>query len=83
MWFRKRSKPSSPRGSEVPTPDAAAVAEARRTPNGWVYAIDGLADPEGAVPPERIRGAWKVNARGEIEGGFISNPNYRPLGGAE
>jgi len=44
--------------------------------------MDGVADRNGAVPPERIRGAWKVNAKGEIEGEFIPNVNYRPLGGA-
>jgi hypothetical protein len=66
---------------DVPTPTAAAIAEAKQNPNGWVYAIDGIADPNGAVPPDRIRGAWKVNANGEIEGDFIPNPNYRPLGG--
>lgn len=42
--------------------------------------MDGITDPDGAVPPERIRGAWKVN--GAIEGEFIPNPNYRPPGGA-
>lgn len=63
-------------------PDAAAIAEAKRNPNGWVYAMDGIADPNREVPPERIRGAWKVNAKGEIEGEFTPNPNYRPLGRA-
>jgi hypothetical protein len=83
MWLKKLfSKPSPPPPSDGPTPDAAAIAEAKRNPNGWVYAMDGIADPNGAVPPERIRGAWKVNANGEIEGEFMPNPNYRPLGGA-
>jgi len=73
------TSPSSPVDGAPPL-TAAAIEEARRNPNGWVYAIDGVADPNGAVPPERVRGAWKVNARGEIEGGFIPNPNYRPVG---
>lgn len=83
MWFKKLfSKPLPAPRSAVPTPDAAAIAEAKRNPNGWVYALDGIADPNGVVPPERIRGAWKVNANGEIVGDFMPNPNYKPPDGA-
>ena len=80
MWLKKLFSKSSllPR-SDIPTPDASVIAEAKRSANGWVYAMDGITDPNGEVPPERIRGAWKVNANGEIEGEFIPNPNYRPL----
>jgi hypothetical protein len=82
MWpkklFPKRSSPAVASG-QIPTVTPAVIAEARRKPNGWVYAMDGITDPNGAVPPERIRGAWKVNANGEIEGEFIPNPNYRPV----
>jgi hypothetical protein len=59
-----------------PTPEA--IAEAKRTPNGWVYAIEGNFKPSDAVPSEAIRGAWKVNDAGEIEGEFTPNPNYVP-----
>jgi hypothetical protein len=59
-----------------PTPEA--IAEAKRNPNGWVYVIEGNFKPNDAVPPEAIRGAWKVNDAGEIEGDFILNPNYVP-----
>ena len=77
MWLKKLfAKPSPAPKATVPTPDAAAVAEAKQNPNGWVYAMDGIADPKGAVSPERIRGAWKVNANGEIEGEFIPNPAF-------
>jgi hypothetical protein len=85
MWFKMFFSKSSPATSEspsIPTITPAVMAEAKRQPNGWVYAIDGISDPAVAVPPERIRGAWKVNASGEIEGEFIPNPNYRPLGRA-
>ena len=83
MWLKKLfAKPTPLPQVVAPTLTAAAVAEARQNPNGWVYAMDGVADPNGAVPPERIKGAWKVNAKGEIEGEFIPNPNYRPLGEA-
>ena len=57
-----------------PTEDA--IAEARLNPGGWVYAIDGEYDPNGAVPPEAIKGAWKVDENGKITGEFIPNPNY-------
>jgi hypothetical protein len=57
-----------------PTPEA--IAQAKLIPNGWVYAIEGDFKPEDAVPPEAIRGAWKVNKTGETEGEFIPNPNF-------
>lgn len=59
-----------------PTP--AAHEEAKRNPNGWVYAIDGTFGPDEAVPPECIAGAWKVDAAGKITGEFMPNPNYKP-----
>jgi hypothetical protein len=57
-------------------PDAL-VTEARNRPGGWVYEIVGDHGPDDAVPPAAIRGAWKVNDHGEIEGDFIPNPNFR------
>jgi hypothetical protein len=59
-----------------PTPEA--VAEAKNNPNGWVYAIDSRYDRNGSVPPEAVKGAWRVNADGEIVDDFIPNPNYVP-----
>jgi hypothetical protein len=70
-WF-KRSKASQP--SLQPPP--AAIEEASRTPNGWVYAIEGDFGDD-AVPPDAIKGAWKVDAEGKIVGDFIPNLNYR------
>jgi hypothetical protein len=81
LW--KVDKEGGAAGPANPTITPALIAEAKRQPNGWVYAIDGVSDPNGAVPPERIRGAWKVNANGEIEGEFIPNNKYRPPDGAE
>ena len=54
-----------------------AREEAKLNPDGWVYAIDGQYDPEGAVPPEAMQGAWKVDQNEEIVGGFIPNSNYK------
>ena len=53
-----------------------ARAEAKANPGGWVYAIDGGRDPNGAIPREFIQGAWRVDEIGEIVGEFIPNPNY-------
>ena len=58
-------------------PPQSAVKEALNYPNGWVYEIDEPYKNKEAVPPEAIRGAWKVNDKGIIEGDFIPNPNYR------
>jgi hypothetical protein len=57
-----------------PSPDA--IAEAKQNPGGWVYAIEGDYHPEDAVPPQAIRGAWKVDENGVITGDFIPNPNF-------
>jgi hypothetical protein len=61
------------------SPEALA-AEARSRPGGWVYEIVGDYSPDDAVPPRAIRGAWKVDDQGEIEGDFVPNPNFRPSG---
>lgn len=53
-------------------------ASARRQPGGWLYAVDPEYDPEGAVPPQGIVGAWRVDDRGEITGEFTHNPTYVP-----
>lgn len=52
--------------------------EAKRNPNGWVYAIEGNFGPNDVVPPEAIAGAWKVDASGNIvKGSFMPNPNFK------
>jgi hypothetical protein len=57
---------------------AALLAEARKQPGGWVYEIDPRFDPLGAVPPEGIKGAWKVGLDGLPTGEYQPNPSYRP-----
>jgi len=59
------------------TPTLEETKEAKSQPDGWVYRISGEYDPDGAIPPEAIVGAWKVDGLGEIEGQFIPNPNYK------
>jgi hypothetical protein len=58
------------------TPTKAAIEEAKKHPNGYVYVIDKAFDNDENVPPSAIKGAWKVNEFGEITGEFIENPNY-------
>lgn len=57
-----------------PTKDA--IEQAKKNPNGWVYVLDKSFDKEENVPSEAIKGAWKVNSKGNIVGDFIPNPNY-------
>ena len=57
---------------------AGLVAEAKNTPGGYVYEIVGDYGPNDQVPPTAIRGAWKVDDHGEIEGDFIPNENFVP-----
>ncbi len=67
--FKGLSKPDE-------KPHTGEIEEARRTPNGYVYRIAGNFAPDEAIPGDAIVGAWKVNARGEIEGKFILNDKY-------
>lgn len=55
----------------------ALVAEAKSRPGGWVYEIVGDYQHDDAVPPEAIRGAWKVDGEGQIVGDFMPNPNFQ------
>jgi hypothetical protein len=59
-------------------PTIRAMAEAKLNPGGWVYAIEGDYGPNDAVPPQAIKGAWKIDDNGEIEGDFIPNPKFVP-----
>lgn len=59
-------------------PSEEVVQAAKLRPNGWVYQIEGRYASHESVPPEAILGAWKVDAKGNIVGDFIPNPNYTP-----
>lgn len=61
-------------------PPAAIVERAKQLPGQWVYEIVGEFGPHDPVPPEAIRGAWKVNDQGEIEGDFIPNAKFKEAG---
>jgi hypothetical protein len=53
--------------------------EAKSNPNGWVYEIDWPYGEDDYVPPEAIKGAWKVDGSGTITNEFQENANYRPV----
>jgi hypothetical protein len=57
-------------------PTKEAISEALKYPNGWVYEIDETFKGKEDIPPQAIKGAWKVDANGIITGDFIANPNY-------
>jgi hypothetical protein len=63
---------------DVEKPFLEEVEEAKRTPNGWVYRIAGRFAPSDDVPPEAVVGAWRVDAQGNIVGGFVRNQKYDP-----
>jgi hypothetical protein len=62
-------------------PPAERVAEAARHPSGSVAEIDRtlIADPNGYIPGEAVRGVWKVDANGCLTGEFTPNPRHGPL----
>jgi len=64
--------------TEQRQPRPEALAEAKLNPGGWVYEIEEGFDPNGAVPPEAIVGAWQVDESGNIVGEFKPNPNHQP-----
>jgi hypothetical protein len=51
------------------------------SPGGWVYEIDPAYapdGPDGAVPPEGIKGGWKIGDDGQPTGEYKRNDRYRP-----
>ncbi|MGI9318929.1 MAG: hypothetical protein ACR2QW_16495 [bacterium] len=56
----------------------AMILEASQNPGGWVYVIHGNYDPNGAIPPQSIAGAWKVDVNGILVREFKENPNFDP-----
>jgi len=61
------------------SPPPEAIKEALKHPNGWVYEIDDTFNKNEAIPPQAIKGAWKVDSNGIIIGEFVVNPNYIDL----
>ena len=66
--FLKQKRPKPP-------PVVAAAI-----PGGWVYDIDSdwVDDPNGYVPPEAIRGGWRVDDSGKVTDEFVPNAKHSP-----
>ena len=62
--------------NEERKPPRNILESAHLHPNEWMYELDGDFAPGEAVPPDAIIGAWSVDYRGRIVGGFIPNPTY-------
>lgn len=73
-----RKPQSNADGQPTPPVSEAARAEAKAKPGGWVYEIGGGYNTTEAVPPQAIKGAWKVDDRGEITDEYKPNPNFDP-----
>ncbi|MFF5715262.1 type VII secretion system-associated protein [Streptomyces sp. NPDC012756] len=63
--------------AEIPPVTEEMRAAARRMPGGHLYAVDPAFDPQGEVPGHGIRGAFRIDADGEITG-YMANGLYRP-----
>jgi hypothetical protein len=74
---RSRGSAAQPHATRIP---AGVIEEAKGKPGGWVYEIDSALDPNEAVPPEGIKGAWKVGDDGVPTEEYQMNENYRPAG---
>ncbi len=61
----------------APLPDVpVAIKEAaREAGGGWLDEVVGNHAPP--VPISAIRGAWKLDASGELTGDYVVNPNFR------
>lgn len=51
-------------------------AHAKVQPDSWLYVLDPAADPDLAVPPELVIGAYPVDEHGELVEAFEPNPGY-------
>lgn len=64
---------------EIPRITTGMREVARANPGQWVYVIDPDFDPDGAVPPWGIEGAFPTNRAGEIlRDQYRPNGKYRP-----
>jgi len=52
------------------------IEEAKKYPNAHVYVLDKEFEGKEEVPPQFIKGAWKVDENGKVVGEFIPNPKY-------
>jgi len=54
------------------------IVPEEQPPNSWLYAISSEFAETDYVPPEAVKGAWRVNDNRQIEGDFTANDNFIP-----
>jgi hypothetical protein len=56
-------------------------AEAKCSPNGWLYVIKGTFGPDDFIPFKAIVGWWRIDASGDIiDGSYEANPDFNDSG---
>jgi len=70
-----RSRPSD--DLQAPPVTEEIRERARRSPNSWIYSVDGAYEAAEEIPPYAVVGAWPVDENGQL-GAFTANDNYRP-----
>lgn len=63
-------------GTAVVRPEISAEirAAARAAGGGWLDEVVGAHEPP--VPLRFIKGAWRLDANGELTGEYVPNPDY-------
>jgi hypothetical protein len=61
----------------LPEVPAAIKEAARQAGGGWLDEVVGNHTPP--VPLSAVRGAWKLNADGELTGEYVANPEFRQM----
>lgn len=59
--------------------DEGAIQEAKQNPGGSVSEIDWPYPENQSIPPEAIRGMWKVDLNGNLTEEYVVNKNYRGI----
>jgi hypothetical protein len=65
---------SNQEGAVLPVLAPEIVEAARQAGGGWLDEVVGNHTPP--VPLSAIKGAWRLNAEGELTGEYVANPNY-------
>jgi hypothetical protein len=62
--------------SDKTLPPESVIERARTRPGTWIYEIVGEYSEDDAIPPEAIKGAWKVDEDGRLTGDYLPNENF-------
>jgi hypothetical protein len=68
---------SNQEGGVLPVLSDEIREAARQAGGGWLDEVVGSHAPP--VPLSAVKGAWKLNAEGELTGEYVSNPDYRQM----